>query len=282
MEKELPSQKRVKLCLKPPVDLDRLWNQLRDQAKLVAGDEPQLARLIDDVVLSKQTFAGALAARLARKVAREDMPREQMEPMLLEVFGEQPQIVLQAGCDLLAITERDAACHTPFEPLLYYKGFIAVTIYRVAHYFWTHNRRSLALYLQSLCSEVLNVDIHPAARIGCGIMLDHGNSVVIGETAIVEDNVSILHEVTLGGTGKEVGDRHPIVRSGVMIGAGAKLLGRVEIGECGKIGAGSVVIHDVPAHTTVAGVPAKVVSRAEDSPALCMDQCFDDQCYEDQ
>jgi serine O-acetyltransferase len=159
------------------------------------------------------------------------------------------------------------------QPLLFFKGFLAISTYRISHLLWQHERRALALYFQSLASEVFSVDIHPAARIGCGILLDHATSFVVGETAIIEDDVSILHEVTLGGTGKVSGDRHPIVRSGVLIGAGAKILGRVEIGECAKIGAGSVVLTDVPAHVTVAGVPAVIVGVAkEDAPALDMDQ----------
>jgi serine O-acetyltransferase len=159
------------------------------------------------------------------------------------------------------------------QPLLFFKGFMAISTYRVSHYLWTHGRKELALYFQSLASEVFAVDIHPAARIGCGILLDHATSFVVGETAIIEDNVSILHEVTLGGSGKQTGDRHPIVRSGVLLGAGAKILGRVEIGEGAKVGAGSVVLMDVAPHTTVAGVPAQVVGVSrEDAPALEMDQ----------
>ncbi len=155
---------------------------------------------------------------------------------------------------------------------MYFKGFAAISTYRVSHQLWKDGRRHLAWYFQSLASEVFGVDIHPAAQIGCGILLDHATSFVVGETAIIEDNVSILHEVTLGGTGKESGDRHPVVRSGVLLGAGAKILGRVEIGEGAKVGAGSVVLSDVEAHTTVAGVPAVVVGEAGEAPAMGMDQ----------
>lgn len=174
--------------------------------------------------------------------------------------------------DIRAITERDPAATRFSEPLLYFKGFHALQTHRVAHWLWSEGRRELALFLQSRASEVFGVDIHPAARIGKGILVDHATGVVVGETAVVEDNVSILHEVTLGGTGKDCGDRHPKVRHGVLIGAGAKILGNVEVGEGAKIGAGSVVLEDVPAHATVAGVPAKVVGIAEgDEPARTMD-----------
>jgi serine O-acetyltransferase len=172
--------------------------------------------------------------------------------------------------------QRDPACFSPLEPLLFFKGFLALTTYRVSHQLWEDGRRWLALYFQSVASEVFSVDIHPAARIGCGILLDHATSFVVGETAIIEDDVSILHEVTLGGTGKDSGDRHPIIRSGVLLGAGAKILGRVEIGTGAKVGAGSVVLSDVAPHQTVAGVPAVVVGLSrEHNPAIEMNQKLD-------
>jgi serine O-acetyltransferase len=162
-------------------------------------------------------------------------------------------------------------------PLLYFKGFQALVCYRVAHYLWRHERREFALYLQSLIAETFAVDIHPAARIDCGILLDHATGFVAGETTVIEKDVSILHEVTLGGTGKERGDRHPKVRSGVLLGAGAKILGNVEIGKGAKVGAGSVVLKDVPPHSSVAGVPAVVIGKtSEVSPALGMCHELDD------
>ena len=176
-----------------------------------------------------------------------------------------------------SISARLTACRTPLEPLLFYKGFHAITTYRISHWLWQHDRTIMALQFQSLASEVFAVDIHPAATIGCGILLDHATSFVVGETAIIRDNVSILHEVTLGGTGKEEGDRHPIVESGVLIGAGAKILGRVTIGACAKIAASPVVLENVPPHTTVAGVPAVIVNDSiPDNPALDMNQCLCD------
>jgi serine O-acetyltransferase len=253
-----------------------MWETLRSEAAKVAAEEPKLLHLVDDVILSRENPAAALGARLARRLAREDMPREAMEPLLTGVFEAHPLVVHSAMRDMRAMFERDPACFSLLEPLLFYKGFLALTTYRVAHQLWQDRRRWLALYLQSIASEAFAVDIHPAARIGCGILLDHATSFVVGETAIIEDDVSILHEVTLGGTGKQTGDRHPIIRSGVLIGAGAKILGRVEIGSGAKVGAGSVVLADVPPHTTVAGVPAVVVGVAiEENPAIEMNQQLD-------
>ncbi|RYD46954.1 MAG: serine O-acetyltransferase [Verrucomicrobiaceae bacterium] len=273
----LPASKNTsKLCAGKVADLQNVWETLRTEAERVAADEPTLRHLVNDVILSRETLAAALGARLARRLAREDMPRVSMEPLLTDIFEKHPQVVHAASRDLLAMFERDPACFSPLEPLLFFKGFLALTTYRVSHQLWTDGRRWLALYFQSLSSEVFAVDIHPAARIGCGLLLDHATSFVVGETAIIEDDVSILHEVTLGGTGKESGDRHPIIRSGVLLGAGAKILGRVEIGTGAKVGAGSVVLADVAPHKTVAGVPAVVVgTSSEPMPAIEMNQTLD-------
>ena len=254
-------------------DQVKIWEEIQAAAAGIIKSEPQLELLLTDVVVSRESMAHGIAARLARKLAREDMQRNELEPLLLEILTEKNGLVCSAARDMQVIVDRDPACQSALEPLLFYKGFLAITAYRVAHYLWNGGRKALALYFQSIGSEIFGVDIHPAARIGCGILLDHATSVVIGETAIVEDNVSILHEVTLGGTGKVMGDRHPIVRSGVLIGAGSKILGRVTIGECAKIGAGSVVLDDVQAHTTVAGVPAVVMGESdEENPAVGMNQ----------
>ncbi|MCL4170025.1 UNVERIFIED_CONTAM: hypothetical protein GTU68_037328 [Idotea baltica] len=228
---------------------------------------------MEDIFISHDSFHQAVSARLSRKLAREDMTRNELFPLLDEVLEEHSELSLSMASDLVAINERDPACTSLIQPLLYYKGFLAISTYRLSHQLWKNDRRELALYFQSLSSEVFGVDIHPAARLGCGLFLDHATSVVMGETTIVEDNVSILHEVTLGGTGKVSGDRHPIVRSGVLIGAGAKILGRVEIGKGAKVGAGSVVLEDVAPHKTVAGVPAVVVGESSsENPAQAMDQ----------
>ncbi|BDS05438.1 serine acetyltransferase [Oceaniferula spumae] len=254
-------------------ELDEIWKDVREAAVSIAESEPQLRHLLSDVVISRDDMARGLAARLARKLAREDMQRDELEPLLCNILTNNGELVRSAARDMQAIVDRDPACQSALEPLLFYKGFLSITAYRVAHHLWINGRKSLALYFQSISSEIFGVDIHPAARIGCGILLDHATSVVIGETSIVEDDVSILHEVTLGGTGKVTGDRHPIVRSGVLIGAGSKILGRVTIGECAKVGAGSVVLEDVPPHTTVAGVPAVVMGESgESNPAQDMNQ----------
>lgn len=263
------------IAVKSP-NVQDVWESLRVEAQRLADEEPTLRHLVDDVILSRSSPAAALGARLARRLSREDMPRDAMEPLLTGIFEEHPLIVYRAARDLVAAFERDPACFSLLEPLLFFKGYLALTTYRVSHQLWHDGRRWLALYLQSVASEAFAVDIHPAACIGSGLLLDHATSFVVGETAIIEDNVSILHEVTLGGTGKECGDRHPIIRSGVLIGAGAKILGRVEIGTGAKIGAGSVVLNDVPPHTTVAGVPAVIVGRTgEDNPAIEMNQKLD-------
>lgn len=262
-----------KLCHANHIDIEQCWEDIRKQAVKLAGEESQLQPLLEDVIMERECLNSALASRLARKLAREDMTRDELMPILTDIFLSDQQITNSAARDMQAIVERDPACQNMLEPMLFFKGFLAITTHRIAHHLWNQNRKALALYFQSICSEVFSVDIHPAANIGCGIMLDHATSIVMGETTIVEDNVSLLHEVTLGGTGKIEGDRHPVVRSGVLIGAGAKILGRVEIGTGAKVGAGSVVLEDVPAHTTVAGVPAVIVGEsAEENPAAEMNQ----------
>ncbi|MFK7851482.1 MAG: serine O-acetyltransferase [Akkermansiaceae bacterium] len=266
----------MKLCGGEAANLENLWEKLRSEAERLCDEEQALRTLVDDVVLSRESFSEALSARLSRRLAREDMPRDIIEPLFEDIFENHESISHACGRDLLAMFERDPACFSPLEPLLFFKGFMALSTYRVSHQLWRDGRRWLALYLQSISSEVFSTDIHPAARIGCGILLDHATSFVVGETAIIEDDVSILHEVTLGGTGKASGDRHPIIRSGVLLGAGSKILGRVEIGTHAKVGAGSVVLADVPAHSTVAGVPAVVVGEAsENNPAMEMNQRLD-------
>ncbi len=252
----------------------QIWPEIYAAAEQAVAQEPKLTGLLDDVILSRNKLGTAICVRLARKLSRRDMGRDDLEPLIRSLLRSNPLVVDCMAADLRAVLERDAACHSALEPLMFFKGFHALATYRLAHILWQQKRYIMALLFQSVGSEVFGVDIHPAAQIGCGIMLDHGTSFVVGETAIIENNVSMLHEVTLGGTGKEKGGaRHPIVRSGVLIGAGAKVLGRVEIGECAKVAASSVVLDDVRPHTTVAGVPAvEVGTSGEDSPALCMQQ----------
>lgn len=253
------------------MDTNKIWDILRTEATTVVRQEPALIGLMNDVVLQPESLCAALSIRLSRKLAYHATPEGYLKDVFQESFQQKPRILEEAVADLVAFKERDPACRNYLSPLLYFKGFQALTCYRIAHHLWLQNREELALYLQSLISEVFAVDIHPAARIGSGILLDHATSFVVGETALIEDEVSILHEVTLGGTGKEKGDRHPKVRKGVLIGAGAKLLGNIEIGQGAKIGAGSVVLDSIPPHTTAVGVPAKVVGRSdEDEPSRSM------------
>jgi len=251
------------------METEDIWHKIQEEAEDVIKVEPRLRNFLERTVRFKPTLEDALAAYLSRKLgtASACFPTD----LFLEAYSEHPETIEAIKRDLQAVDERDPACHSLLSVLLYMKGFHAISSHRLAHYLWTsENRKDLALYLQSVNSEIYCVDIHPAARIGSGVMLDHATGFVAGETSVIEDDVSILHGVTLGGTGKEEGDRHPKVRRGVLIGAGAKILGNVEIGESSKVGAGSVVLKDVPAHVSVAGVPAKVVGKTQDLPAFRM------------
>jgi len=253
-------------------DSDTIWEAIRAEARAQTEQEATLASFFHAVILNHRTLEDALSFHLAGKLADAMVGELAMRDVLQEAFGADSTIGRQCRRDLQAVRERDPACLGYFMAVLYYKGFQALQSYRVAHYYWRQGREGLALFLQSRIAQAFAVDIHPAAQVGCGILIDHATGVVIGETAVVEDNVSMLHEVTLGGTGKETGDRHPKVRHGVLIGAGAKILGNIEIGEGARVGAGSVVLHPVPPHCTVAGVPARIVKglRSEE-PAQEMD-----------
>ncbi len=258
--------------MNPAVETDTVWEQLRSDAQQAARSEPVLRELLEEVVLNRSSLEESLSVRLSRKLAYHATPEGHLKEIFMEAFTEEAGLGETVRADIVAIKERDPACMGYLCPVLNFKGFQALTCYRIAHHLWGRDRKQLALYFQSLISEVFAVDIHPAARIGKGILLDHATSFVAGETTVVEDDVSILHEVTLGGTGKVAGDRHPKVRQGVLIGAGAKLLGNIEIGEGSKIGAGSVVLSDIPAHSTAVGVPAKVIGVSEEKmPSRGMD-----------
>jgi serine O-acetyltransferase len=253
-----------------------VWSRIRQEAALDAEREPMLASFLHTVILSHRNLEDALSFILAEKLGSPAVGALTLRDLVGQVLVADPGIGVAVRADLQAVVSRDPACRGYSAPLLYFKGFHAIQAYRIAHHCWATERRALALYLQSRISEVFAVDIHPGARLGKGILFDHATSVVIGETAVVEDDFSMLHEVTLGGTGKQGGDRHPKVRRGVMIGAGAKVLGNVVIGEGAKIGAGSVVLHDVPPHCTVAGVPARQVGYPGHAlPALEMDQSIE-------
>lgn len=252
-----------------------LWQAIRQEVKLRADFEPIMSTFFHATVLNHDTFEGALSFLLASKLDSPVVSSMAIREIFEEAYREEPAIIRAAEIDIKAIRSRDPACNSYSTPLLFYKGFHALQAYRVAHWLWLHERHSLSFYLQNQMSAIFGVDIHPAARIGCGIMLDHATSIVIGETAVVEDDVTMLHGVTLGGTGKQQGDRHPKVRHGVLIGASASIIGNIEIGEGAKVGAGSVVMKDVPPHVTVAGVPAEIVGRPSgDTPAEDVDQSF--------
>jgi len=259
-----------------PVPDTEVWSCIREEARRDAEREPMLASFLHTVVLSHARLEDALSFLLADKLGSSAVSALTLRDLIGAALRADPTIGAAVCADLQAVVSRDPACRGYSQPLLYFKGFHALQAYRIAHHHWTTERTPLALYLQSRISEVFAVDIHPGARIGRGILFDHATSVVIGETAVVEDDFSMLHEVTLGGTGKVGGDRHPKIRRGVMIGAGAKVLGNIVIGEGAKIGAGSVVLHDVPPHCTVAGVPARQVGYpAHALPALEMDQSIE-------
>lgn len=260
---------------------DWLWSAIYQEALTVAQQEPLLASFLYMTVLCHSSLEDVAAYHLSSKLACKTMDARALMELFREAFGEDPQIGLALREDILAYYERDPACDAYSMPLLYYKGFHVILAQRIMHWLWRNDRKAIAYFLQNHVSEALSVDIHPAAHIGKGVMLDHGSGVVIGETAVVGHNVSMLHNVTLGGSGKETGDRHPKVGNGVMIGAGASILGNICIGDGAKVGAGSVVLENVPPYATVVGVPAKVVgSTRGTSPALEMDQrvgpCSDD------
>ena len=252
--------------------LDPVWHRIRKEAEALAAEEPFMASLAHSVVLHHASFEGALAYRIAQKLCSAEMSPLLLRELADVAYATDPDMGAAARADLIAVYDRDPACHRMIQPLLYFKGFIALQAYRVAHHLWHQGRRDLALFLQMRSSEEFSIDIHPAARIGRGIMIDHAHNIVIGETAVVGDDVSMLHGVTLGGTGKESGDRHPKIGPGVLIGAGAKVLGNITVGACSRIAAGSVVLHDVPPMKTVAGVPARIVGEAGcERPSHAMD-----------
>ena len=253
--------------------MDPVWEAVRAGARQIVAAEPSLSNMAISAILNHDTFEQALAHRLAARLDHDDVSADLIRQAFAETLVDAPEIGEYARVDLAATLERDPACHRAVEPLLFFKGYQAIQTHRFAHALFKAERRDFALYLQSRSSQVFQVDINPAVPMGKGIMLDHGTGLVIGETATVGDNVSMLQNVTLGGTGKSDQDRHPKIGNGVLIGAGAKVLGNIIIGDCSRIGAGSVVLKEVPPRVTVAGVPAKVIGAAGCAqPALVMDQ----------
>ena len=251
---------------------DAVWEAVRAEAAAKSAEEPILGSYFHATILNHQTFGAALSFRLASKLDNPMLPTMLIRDVIAEAIADDGDILASALVDVVATYGRDPACADLATPFVFFKGFHALQAHRVAHWLWHRGRHTLALFFQSQISVGLGVDIHPAARVGRGILIDHATGIVIGETAVVEDDVSILHAVTLGGSGKHSGDRHPKVRRGVLLGAGCKVIGNIEIGVGAKVGAGSVVLADVPPHVTVTGVPAAVVGKPkEDSPAFDMD-----------
>lgn len=257
--------------------LDPVWQRVRQEAEQVVKDEPVLSSFIYSTILSHRRLEGAVIHRLVDRLQNPAMDSEVIRQAYREAIDSDPFIAEALRADIVAVADRDPACDRFLDPLLYFKGFQALQTHRLAHWLWNNGRQDFALYLQSVSSERFQVDIHPRVRCGKGIFLDHATGIVVGGTAVIDDDVSILQGVTLGGTGKESGDRHPKVRQGVLIGAGAKVLGNIEVGHCSRIAAGSVVLQPVPEMTTVAGVPAKIVGKAGcPEPALNMDHMLAD------
>ncbi|MEM9795804.1 MAG: serine O-acetyltransferase [Pseudomonadota bacterium] len=254
-----------------PVDF--LWDQVIGEARRTLDHEPLLGGMIHSSVLHHASLELALGYRIAQKLRSAEMNELLLREICDAAYASNSELGRAARADMVAVYERDPACHQLLQPLLFFKGYQAMQAYRIAHWLWTEGRKTLAYYVQTRVSEVFGVDIHPGAVVGKGIMIDHAHSVVIGETAVVGNNVSMLHSVTLGGTGKEDDDRHPKIEDGVLIGAGAKVLGNIRVGHCSRIAAGSVVLEDIPPMKTVAGVPARIVGEAGCSqPSIMMDQ----------
>jgi serine O-acetyltransferase len=255
--------------------VDPVWARIRDEAEDIVRREPEVGTFIFSSILHHDRLETAVVHRISERLNHQDMSGELIRQAYADALEDEPQIGEAFRADIVATYDRDPACDRFIEPVLYFKGFHAIQTHRLAHWLWNKGRKDFAYYLQSRSSAVFQCDIHPAARIGRGIFLDHATGLVVGETAVIEDDVSMLQDVTLGGTGKEEGDRHPKVRRGVLIGAGAKILGNIEIGHCARIAAGSVVLKPVPHNVTVAGVPAREIGPAPCAePSRTMDQMF--------
>jgi serine O-acetyltransferase len=260
----------------PPV-----WAALRNEAHAVQKSEAALASLVAAVVLNHETLGDALSYQLARKLGDQELGPMAIRDIAEEAYDSDPTLVEVAEADLRAVFERDPACKGYLQPFLFFKGFQSLQTQRIAHWLWNEGRDTLAFYLQSRMSEMFQVDIHPATRIGRGVFVDHGTGIVIGETAVIGDDVSMLQGVTLGGTGAERGDRHPKIGKGVLLGAGAKVLGNISVGDYAKVASGSVVLKPVPAGCTAAGVPARLVNCPTcDEPAKSMDHTLAEAVYD--
>lgn len=253
--------------------VDPIWAAVRDEATAAVERDPLLAAFLYSTILNHDTLENAVIHRIAERLDHRDVSAQLISQTFEAMLKDNPAWSSTLRVDIQAYYDRDPACDRFIMPVLYFKGFHAIQTHRLAHWLWNSGRKDFALYLQSRSSAVFQTDIHPASKMGKGIFIDHATGVVVGETAVVEDDVSMLHAVTLGGTGKAGGDRHPKIRRGVLIGAGAKILGNIEVGHCSKVAAGSVVLASVPHNKTVAGVPARIVGEAGcDEPSRAMDQ----------
>ena len=258
---------------RPVEAIDPIWSAVRQEAEVMIREDQSLGGFVCRTVLNHDRLEDAVADRVSERLHHTDVPADTLRHEFDEAERDTVDWGSRLRIDIQAVFDRDPACHRHIEPVLFFKGFHALQAHRLAHSLWGRGRRDLALYVQSRMSNVFQVDIHPATRIGRGVFLDHGTGIVIGETAVVEDRVSILQGVTLGGTGKETEDRHPKIRTGVLLGAHSAVLGNIEIGACAKVAAGSVVVKEVPPQVTVAGVPAKVIGETGcDEPSAAMNQ----------
>lgn len=262
--------------------VDPIWRSIRDEAMAAVNRDPLLAAFLYSTILNQESLEDAVIHRLAEGLAHQDIGADLIRQTFDAMREDDREWSTVVRVDIQAYFDRDPACERFLEPVLYFKGFHAIQTHRLAHWLWKQGRKDFALYLQSRSSSVFQTDINPAARIGKGVFLDHATGLVVGQTAVIEDDVSILHNVTLGGTGKASGDRHPKIRRGVLIGAGAKILGNIEIGHCSKVAAGSVVLATVPHNRTVAGVPARIVGETscDDQPSREMDQLLPSQAMD--
>jgi serine O-acetyltransferase len=278
-EDQMSQQQRLEIV--DPAEAPPVWAALRNEAEAAGQKEAALASLLAAVILNHKSLGGALSYQLARKLGDQELRAMSIREIAEDAYEANPGLVSTAEADLKAVFERDPACKGYLQPFLFFKGFLALQTQRVAHWLWEEGRETLALYLQSRMSELFQVDIHPATRIGRGVFIDHGTGIVIGETAVIGDDVSMLQGVTLGGTGAERGDRHPKIGKGVLLGAGAKVLGNIEIGDYAKIASGSVVLKPVPAGCTAAGVPARLVNCPTcEEPAKSMDHTLAETVYD--
>jgi serine O-acetyltransferase len=279
MGREEPMSQRLEVidpAAPPPV-----WAALRNESLQAARNEPALASLLNAVVLSHENLGDALSYQLARKLGDQELRAMSLRELATAAYESDPRLVQIAEADLKAVFERDPACKGYVQPFLFFKGYQALQTQRVAHWLWNEGRETIALYLQSRMSEVFQVDIHPATQIGSGVFIDHGTGIVIGETAVIGDDVSMLQGVTLGGTGKERGDRHPKIGRGVLLGANATVLGNIVIGDYAKVASGSVVLKPVPPGCTAAGVPARLTNCPTCAePARSMDHTLAEEVYD--